>query len=273
MSRRWQPTPALRASVAVHGAAALGGFATYFEPRLAPWVVGTFAANQALLVVAGLLPRSTLLGPNLTRLPPAAQARGEVTLTIDDGPDPEVTPRALDLLDAAGARASFFCIGTRAQQHAPLLREIVARGHEVENHSMRHLNHFALLGPAAMQREVLDAQRCLADLCGREPRFFRPTAGLRSPLLEPILARADLQLASWTRRAYDTVSGDPERAYARLGAPLAGGDIVLLHDGNAARTPTGEPLLLAVLPRLLQTMAERGLRAVTLAAATASTPR
>ena len=100
MSRPWSPSPALKASAVLHAGAAIG---TVAAPSLWPWAVGALVANHAAITVAGLLPRSTLLGPNMTRLPAAAQARREVALTIDDGPDPDVTPRVLDFLDAAEA--------------------------------------------------------------------------------------------------------------------------------------------------------------------------
>src|SRR5512139_4028402 len=102
MPRPWKPAPALKASFGLHGAAALG---TLVLPAAWPGARGAVAANHAALTLAGLLPRSTLLGPNLTRLPEASAARREIALTFDDGPDPEVTPRVLDLLDGAGVRA------------------------------------------------------------------------------------------------------------------------------------------------------------------------
>ena len=129
----WYPTPFLKASFALHGVAAAGLLAA---PGLWPWALAAVVANHAILTTAGLLPRSTLLGANLTRLPAAAIARREVAITIDDGPDPEVTPQVLDLLDAAGAKASFFCIGWRARENPALCREIVARGHRIENHGL-----------------------------------------------------------------------------------------------------------------------------------------
>jgi peptidoglycan/xylan/chitin deacetylase (PgdA/CDA1 family) len=259
--RPWRPGAALQLSFGLHAAAAAG---LLLAPATWPLALGAVATNQALLTLAGLLPRSRLLGPNLTRLPAAAAGRGEVAITIDDGPDPEVTPRVLDLLDAAAARASFFCIGREARAHPEVLRQIVARGHTVENHGMNHLKRFAALGPAGMRREIADAQACLADLAGTPPRYFRPTAGLRSPLLEPQLCRLGLHLASWTRRGYDTRCGDPTTVYGRLTRGLAGSDILLLHDGNAARTPAGQPVILDTLPLLLDTLARAGLRAVPL---------
>lgn len=258
---RWTPSPFLSASAALHGAAALG---TLAAPAAWPWALGALVANHALLAGAGLWPSSHLLGPNLTRLPKAAAQRREIALTFDDGPDPEVTPRVLDLLDAANARASFFCIGRIAEQHPALCREIVQRGHRVENHGHAHSNAFSLFGPGAMRRDIVRAQATLGDITGQAPRFFRATAGLRNPFLDPVLHGLGLRLATWTRRAFDTRTGDPERVLQRLTQRLGAGDIVLLHDGHAARTPAGEPVVLAVLPRLLQTINERQLNPVTL---------
>ena len=80
----------------------------------------------------------------------------------------------------------------------------------------------------------------------------------------PVLARLGLQLASWTRRGFDTVNGDATAVLARLTRSLAAGDIVLLHDGHAARSRAGVPVILEVLPRLLDAVAARALEPVTL---------
>ena len=261
MPTPWKPSATLKASFALHGAAALG---TLAMPTAWPWALGALVANHAVITAAGLLPRSTLLGPNIVRLPEASTAHREIALTIDDGPDPEVTPRVLDLLDAAGAKASFFCIGHRARRHPELCREIVARGHRVENHGDSHSKVFSLFGPGRMERDIAAAQATLSDVTGQAPRFFRATAGLRNPFLDPVLHRLDLRLAAWTRRPYDTRTGDAEVVFQRLIRQLAAGDILLMHDGHAARTANGQPVILAMLPRLLQTLADHSLNTVTL---------
>lgn len=261
MISAWIATPAMKVSATVHTVAAAAALA---EPSTWPWALGAVAANHGVLTLAGLLPRSRLLGPNLTRLPAPAQARREVALTIDDGPDPDVTPRVLDLLDAAGVKASFFCIGWRARSAPALCREIVARGHRVENHGYSHSHAFSLLGPARMRADIVAAQTTLADITGQAAMFFRPTAGLRNPFLDPLLRELHLRLASWTRRPFDTVQGEPQRVLHRLTHSLGAGDILLMHDGHAARTPDGQPVILATLPELLQSFAALGLRPVTL---------
>lgn len=257
-------SPLLQASFGLHAAALV---LPWFVAGAWPWAVGALVANHAVLTAAGLWPRSSLLGPNITRLPAASAARGEVALTIDDGPDPEVTPQVLDLLDRFGARASFFVIGERAAKHPALVAQMLARGHSVQNHSQRHRHHFSLLGPAGFRRELEAAQAQLQALTGERPRFFRAPAGLRNPFLQPVLQRLGLRLTSWTRRGFDTRETDAQRVLARLVDGLAAGDILLLHDGHAARGATGTPVVLEVLPALLERLRAAGLKPVTLPAA------
>ena len=250
------------ASVGLH---VLAAGAAVGLPGAWPWAAGAVLANHLALSAAGLWPRSALLGPNVTRLPGAAAQRGEIALTIDDGPDPEVTPAVLDLLAEHGVRATFFCIAERGREQPALLRRIVAAGHSVQNHSLRHRHDFSLLGRRGFEREIGAAQDLLADLTGVRPYCFRAPAGLRNPLLDPVLHRLGLHLVSWTRRGFDTRRANPAKVLHSLADGLAGGDILLLHDGNACRTDFGTPVLLHVLPALLQECRRLRLRPTTLA--------
>lgn len=258
--RRWRPAPILIASAGVHAGAAAAVLA---RPQFWPWSLGAVLADHALLMGAGLWPRTQLLGANWTRLPPAT-GDVRIALTFDDGPDPAVTPRVLELLARARARATFFCIGERVDAHPALTRELSACGHAVENHSQRHLHRFSVLGPRALRAEIERAQQTIAATTGTAPRFFRAPAGLRSPLLDPLLQRLGLQLASWTRRGFDTLEHRPQRVLRALTRGLAARDILLLHDGHAARTRGGAAVVLEVLPPLLAAVSAAGLTPVTL---------
>ena len=259
--RRWRPSAAIRASAAWHGLAAL---AVAAQPSAWSLALGAVAANHLALTAAGLWPRSRWLGPTLVRLPVAAAREGAVAMTIDDGPDPEVTPRLLDALAAAGAHATFFCIGEQVRRHPALARRIVAEGHALENHSMRHPVGFSWQGRRGFRREIGDAQALIADTVGQAPCWFRAPAGLRNPLLEPVLCEFGLHLAAWTRRGFDTRERDPQRVWSRLMRAAAPGDVLLLHDGHAARDAAGVPVSAIVLPRVLGAWRERGWRAVRL---------
>jgi peptidoglycan/xylan/chitin deacetylase (PgdA/CDA1 family) len=263
-SGRWSPSPLLYASAAVHLVAASAVLA---RPRVWPWALAAVAINHGGLAAAGLWPRSRLLGPNWTTLPPHGGDSARVAITIDDGPDPEVTPQVLSQLAEHHALATFFCVGARVERYPDLARAIVERGHHVENHSQRHRHNFSLLGPRGMSAEISHAQDSITRVTGVTPLFFRAPAGLRNPFLDPILARLQMRLVSWTRRGFDTVQRDADAVYRRLANPLQGGDILLLHDGNAARAHSGRPVIVEVLPRLLDILAERKLQPVTLRSA------
>lgn len=262
--RNWKPTLTIKLSILVLASCII---ATLFNPALWVWMLLVVIVNRSILAIAGLIPRSTLLGPNITRLPQAAAQRGEVAITIDDGPNPEVTPQVLDILEHYHAKATFFCIGRLAVQHPELCREIVRRGHHIENHSMSHNWYFSLLHPWSIHREVRSAQAALSEISGQTPRFFRSIAGLRNPWLDPVLTHCGLRLCSWSKRGFDTRVGDADAVFKFLVHDLKGGDILLLHDGSAARTALGKPVILDVLPRLLDNLAQTNLHSVTLRAA------
>ena len=258
---RWKPTLLIYATIVVH---ALALISVIVEPGQWRWALGTVFANHLLLVVVGLWPRSHWIGPNWTSLPAAAIARNEIALTIDDGPDPEVTPQVLDMLDRYAVRATFFCIGANAARHPDLCRDIVRRGHAVENHSQHHRHYFALMGLSGLQREIKAAQDTLTEITGQRPVFFRAPAGLRNPFLDPVLAQLGLQLASWSARGFDTRNSDAERVKYKLLQGLKAGAILLAHDGNAARTAGGVPVILEAIPAVLDAAQAANLRCVTL---------
>jgi peptidoglycan-N-acetylglucosamine deacetylase len=255
---RWKPAPLVQATVGVHALAVAG----LLIPGAWPWGLGAVLANHALITATGLWPRSHWLGPNLAHLP---RSLPEVAITIDDGPDPEVTPAVLDVLDAHQAVATFFCIGAHVQRHPALAREIVRRGHAIGNHSQNHSHHFSLMAPGQIRREIAQAQAAIEDAAGYSPIFFRAPAGLRNIFLDPVLHQLGLHLASWTRRGFDTRTGDAAVVTRRLTRGLGAGDILLLHDHHAATAASGKPVILEALPPLLAAIRGQGLATVRLA--------
>lgn len=251
----------IKASVLLHVALLAG---LVIAPRLWAWLLAVFLADHLLIALVGLWPRSTWLGSNWTKLPQPATLRKEIALTIDDGPEPAVTRSVLDILDRYQVKATFFYIGNKVAQHPELCREIVSRGHAIENHSQRHSLYFSMFGYRKMANEIMDGQETIHSVTGVRPQFFRAPAGLRNPFLDPILQQLGLHLASWSVRAFDTKVNNADKVKTRLIAGLRPGAIVLLHDGNAARTKTNEPIIVAVLPALLEAAKAKGLHFVTL---------
>ncbi len=259
--RAWRPGWFLSLSIGIHLVAVV---TVMWRPEIWPWVLAVLAANHLLITGLGLWPHGNWLGSNWTRLPASARARGEIALTIDDGPDPVVTPRVLDILDRYQVKASFFCIGERASAYPDLCREIIRRGHTIENHSMYHSRRFSTLGVSGLSQDIGEAQRTLTDITGHEPRFFRAPAGLRNLFLDLVLHRLDLQLSSWSVRGFDTSIKCPRRVMTRLMRGLKAGAIVLVHDGNGAVDANGKSMVEHVLPVLIESAREKNLRFVTL---------
>ena len=263
---RYQPSPFIRGSLLLHAGAAAAAAAW---PEL--WNLSTLAVagNHAALTTFGLIPRSTALGHNITRLPDVAANRSAVAITIDDGPHPVATPKVLDILDEYDAKATFFCIGENVLNCPDIAQEIVRRGHRVENHSMHHSHTFSVPLIGRLTREVMAAQDAIYKTTGQLPRFFRAPAGLRNFLLDRLLQRCDLQLTSWTRRGFDTVNTDAETVAKRLVTELEPRDILVLHDCPAILPAAGLKFsavvpILEALPLVLQHLSARALRAVTL---------
>tara|TARA_R110001583_G_scaffold45759_2_gene143825 strand:- start:5352 stop:6155 length:804 start_codon:yes stop_codon:yes gene_type:complete len=257
----WQPTLLIQTSVVIHVMVLI---AVVIIPKLWPWLLAIIIVNHIVITVIGLWPRSHALGPNWTYLPVAATARNEIALTIDDGPDPIVTPQVLNILDQYDVKATFFCIAEKASQYPELCQDIIRRGHAVENHSQYHRHYFSLLGYTGIKHELQTAQDTLTAITGQRPLFFRAPAGLRNPFLDPVLTHLGLRLATWSARGFDTHINNSQHVTNKLLTGLQAGAILLMHDGNAARTPQGIPVIVEILPVVLASAIADDLHFVTL---------
>jgi len=187
-----------------------------------------------------------------------------VSLTLDDGPHPDFTPRVLDILDRYGAKACFFCLGWRVERHPELVREILARGHEVGNHSDRHLFWMSLLGPGATLREIRAAQEKFQRAAGVRPVYYRQPLGLLNPFLGWALWKDKLTLVGFSLLARDNRPFTPAEIAAEVGAALRPGRILAMHDGLANR-PHDRTRSVDALPLILEEIRSRGYRVVPLA--------
>lgn len=185
--------------------------------------------------------------------PPEARC---VYLTFDDGPDPQWTPRILDILAEAAVPATFFLVGRLAVRYPALVRRLAAEGHEAGNHTWSHRHPWTVLASTA-RKEVHHGAAAIADLIGRAPKFFRPPHGRLRRCMVEAAERGGQTLVLWNRSAVDWGPLGAARAIAaRLGAVQAG-DIVLMHDGGRGINHPEE--LVKVLPEFLSNLSRRGL--------------
>jgi peptidoglycan/xylan/chitin deacetylase (PgdA/CDA1 family) len=191
----------------------------------------------------------------------AKRATGAVAFTFDDGPDPEVTPRLLELLRARGARATFFVLTDKAVRHPELLRRMLDEGHEIGLHFDRH-DRLTEVPPAAVRARLRAAREVLEQIVG-PIRLFRPPFGAQN-LATFRLARSEgLEVVCWGPYAEDWAEQAPEAAAGRVLGAVKGGDIVLMHDG--LEKPPGEALptfdRVRMVEIILDGFAQRGLEA------------
>lgn len=221
--------------------------------------LGSMAASHAAYCYASLRANCQWCGPVVTRFMPEGE---EVWLTIDDGPCSTDTPRMLDLLDAAGARATFFVRGDKARTHPELIREIVRRGHDIANHTYHHQQYsFWYASPSRVAAEIDRCNQVLHELTGQMPRRFRAPVGMANPFVHQAVAARGMRLVGWTNRGLDTLQrATSASSVRRIVRGLRPGNIVLLHEGR--ETKSGERLNVQTLRMLLDLLAGRGWRAV-----------
>jgi len=182
----------------------------------------------------------------------------EVALTFDDGPDPEWTPKILNVLKAAKVKAAFFLVGVNAERYPNLVRRIVAEGHEIGNHTYYHPN-LALCWPEHIRLELNATQLLIQTLTGRATTLFRPpyaadTQPARLAELTPLKIAQDqnylvvlenIDPQDWARPGADVI-------LQRVKQQRHDGNIILLHDAGGDRSQT-----LEALPRIIEYLQAR----------------
>ncbi|HTA57936.1 MAG TPA: polysaccharide deacetylase family protein [Candidatus Baltobacteraceae bacterium] len=243
------------------------------------WMIGApavIAAGVAGLTSYGAAyPRAQLFGPTVCR----TGAPNKLAVTFDDGPNPAITPKLLDLLAKHNARATFFLVGKFVHECPGLTTEILARGHALGNHTDTHPNLF-LCGRKKTEEELRRCTDAIRHAAGVEPRWFRPPFGFRSPWLHGIVERQKMQTVMWT-----LIPGDwrvkpaewliqrmnPIAEHARKKLPLDSGhtggltgDILCLHDGYHRQQNGDRARTVAALEYWLPRWSDLGLEFVTM---------
>jgi peptidoglycan/xylan/chitin deacetylase (PgdA/CDA1 family) len=190
---------------------------------------------------------------------PTTAPRANVFLTFDDGPDPDWTPRVLDLLAAANARAAFFVIGQQARRHADLLRSVAAAGHVIGNHTYSHRHPWTMRSRAARD-EVRRGAETIEDVTGVAVKLYRAPHGRLRRCMRIEAERGGQRPVHWTVSAIDWGPlGTASRIASRLERVTAD-DVVLMHDGRNQHNRPDQ--LTQVLPQFLADLRRRGIEPV-----------
>ncbi|MCX5837805.1 MAG: polysaccharide deacetylase family protein [Deltaproteobacteria bacterium] len=219
--RKWEAlSPAFLAGMMAFLASSL---MLFIRPALVIVPLGVFVL---LCLVAPFFPGVGFFLPVISR---RKTGRRAVALTFDDGPDPNVTPRLLDLLRRHGVQATFFVAGASAERHPELIRGILSRGHTLGNHSYHHDPLLMLRSRAKLQEEVARTQDVLSAFAVR-PLTFRPPVGITNPRLPGVLGALGMYCVTFSCRAFDRGNRRIARLAAIILKKVRPGDILLLHD-------------------------------------------
>lgn len=194
--------------------------------------------------------------------PRGADAPSVVALTFDDGPDPAWTPRVLDALGAVGAAATFFVVAEQIEtgDGPALLRETIARGHEVQMHCGSHVSH-RVLSRAQLECDAARIEEALAANGVPAPCLWRPPYGhVNERCSCGVAAQRSRRLVLWTHNTHD-YTGVPAASMLRQAkqAPLYPDSVILLHDSRRYTRRSGDAAqTVALITPLVAYVREQG---------------
>jgi peptidoglycan/xylan/chitin deacetylase (PgdA/CDA1 family) len=182
-----------------------------------------------------------------------------IALTVDDGPDPEWTPKVLRLLDKHRVQATFCVVGVHVAAYPGLVRDIHRAGHAIVNHTWSHPLPFAKLPEKQIVAQITQTSRAIEAAAGVTPQLFRAPGGEWSPFVYRAIAAYgllpldwDIDPADWARPGTKKIIRRMRRAHRD--------DIVLCHDGGGNRHET-----VVALNKVIPSWKRRKLEMVTLA--------
>jgi peptidoglycan/xylan/chitin deacetylase (PgdA/CDA1 family) len=190
-----------------------------------------------------------------------ASGRG-YALTFDDGPHAQGTPAVLEVLAAAGVRATFFMVGEQVRRNPGLAAEVLAAGHEIGLHCDRHRN-LLRLAPRQVRGDLARAQETIESVTARPIGLYRPPYGILNAAALRIARAHGWRTLLWSHWGRDWEARvTPESIAARVTEGADEGSVLLLHDADDYSAPDSFRRTVAALPRVLDTLARRGLRPV-----------
>lgn len=203
---------------------------------------------------------SWIFGHALNRLPGTERL---VSITFDDGPNPEATPRILDALADMHTRATFFVLGRHADRWPALVKRMADEGHQIGNHGYYH-RKLHRRTPAYVRDDLTRGVDAIERACGVRPRHFRAPHGFRNPWVSPIARSLGERTVGWSLGVWDSARPGVDEIVRRTLSGMRTGSILLLHDGDGYDAEGDRLQTAAALPRIIDGLRERGFGFATL---------
>ncbi len=258
-------------AIAIKFLAVIGVFAALWfgDAPTSWWMAGIIVIAAFALIAWGVFDvNSSLWTPTLWQVPGVKA----VALTFDDGPDPEFTPRVLEILARDNVKATFFVVGERARTNPDIVREIDRQGHLVGNHSFSHAWNINFGLHARLTQEIDRCNDAIEAAIGKRPRFYRAPHGFKNPALGDVLAKRAMTCVGWQVRGFDAVRADAGEITRRLVRKARAGGILLLHDGSGLQGTQDRRATLEALPLIIAGLRARGFALMRLDQLTALRP-
>ena len=197
-----------------------------------PWK-GIFFIVISLLFITHLIYCSASICSQayIKTLCKADTSEKKIAITFDDGPDSEITPKVLEILDQYNAKATFFCIGKHIDNNEDLLKMIDKKGHLIGNHTWTHDHWFDLFSSKKMETEIKKTSDLIFEIINRKTKLFRPPYGITNPNLKSAIKDLDFYTIGWSLRSFDTIANS-DKTLKRLKNRLSSRDIILFHDNR-----------------------------------------
>lgn len=171
----------------------------------------------------------------------------KVAITIDGVWGAEKTPQILDIFSRYNVKITFFFAAPWLEKFPEVAKQIVARGHEIGNHSYTH-PHCNSLTPDQLRAELRETSALIEDVTGKWPRFFRPPFGEYNNQVIKICQEEGYQTIQWSIDSLDWREPGVDFIVRRILNNVTPGDIILLHNNG---THTADALAI-VVPKLIQ---------------------
>ena len=155
-----------------------------------------------------------------------------IYLTFDDGPDENITPRLLELLNKYEIKATFFTVGQKAERYPEIVLQIHKNGHAIGNHSYTH-PHLIFKAKATIEEEIKRTDKAVFEITGKRPTLFRPPHGQFGLAVLRVLKSTNHRMVLWSASSQDyKAKTSAEKIQARMKKNVRPGTIVLMHDGH-----------------------------------------